>query len=132
MTPLDQALEGAKTSQCKRNAFYGLLVNTTLYIPTHEGETQEGFNPILAEADGITYLMIFDSEEKLASWAQSPMTYTTLAGHVVAEITQGNIHWALNCGTEHTKILVPEEIQWLRDLVVKFKAQSGAASESTH
>ena len=96
MTPLDQALEGAKTSQCKRNAFYGLLVNTTLYIPTHDTGAQEDFNPILAETDGITYLMIFDSEEKLSSWSQTPMTYTTLAGHVVAEITQGNIHWALN------------------------------------
>lgn len=132
MTPLDQALEGAKTSQCKRNAFYGLLVNTTLYIPTHNTESQEDFNPILADADGITYLMIFDSEEKLSSWAQAPMTYTTLAGHVVAEITQGNIHWALNPGTAHTKILVPEEIQWLRDLVVKFKAQHGAEINTTH
>lgn len=131
MTPLDHALEGAKTSQCKRNAFYGLLVNTTLYIPTHNSEAQENFNPILAEADGITYLMIFDSEEKLSSWSQTPMTYTTLAGHVVAEITQGNIHWALNPGTEHTKILVPEEIQWLRDLVVKFKAQN-ADAKTTH
>lgn len=125
MTPLDQALEGAKTSQCKRNAFYGLLVNTTLYIPTHETAAEEGFNPMMAEIDGVTYLMMFDSEDKLSSWAQTPMPYTTLAGHVVAEITQGNIHWALNPGTEHTKILVPEEIQWLRDLVVKFKAQAG-------
>jgi hypothetical protein len=131
MTPLDQALEGAKTSQCKRNAFYGLLVNTTLYIPTYETEAQEKFNPILADIDGTTYLMVFDSEDKLSSWAQTPMPFTTLPGHVVAEITQGNIHWALNPGTEHTKILVPEEIQWLKDLVVKFKAQS-AESKAAH
>ncbi len=124
MTPLDQALEGAKISQCKRNAFYGLLVNTTLYIPTHETATEEKFDPILAVADGITYLMVFDSEEKLSSWAEIPMSYTTLPGHVVAEITQGNIHWALNPGTPHAKILVAEEIQWLKDLVVKFKAKT--------
>jgi hypothetical protein len=123
MTPLDQALEGAKTSQCKRNAFYGLLVNTTLYIPTYETPAEEGFNPILADIDGITYLMVFDSEDKLSSWAQTPMPFATLPGHVVAEITQGNIHWALNPGDAHTKILVPEEIQWLKDLVVKFKSQ---------
>jgi hypothetical protein len=129
MTPLDQALEGAKTSQCKRNAFYGLLVNTTLYIPTYETSADEGFNPILADIEGITYLMVFDSEDKLSSWAQAPMPFATLAGHVVAEITQGNIHWALNPGTQHTKILVPEEIQWLKDLVVKFKAQ--AKTENT-
>ena len=109
MTPLDQALEGAKTSQCKRNAFYGLLVNTTLYVPTYATDAQEDFKPILAEADGITYLMIFDCEDKLSSWAQTPMTYTKLAGHVIAEITQGNIHWALNPGTEHTKILVQKK-----------------------
>lgn len=127
MTPLDHALEGAKTSQCKRNAFYGLLVNTTLYIPTYDTPAEEGFNPILAEADGVTYLMVFDSEDKLSSWAQTPLPFTTLAGHVVAEITQGNIHWALNPGTDHTKILVPEEIQWLKDLVVKFKAEMNTA-----
>lgn len=127
MTPLDEALEGAKTSQCKRNAFYGLLLNTTVYIPMHETETDETFNPILADIDGTTYLMMFDSEEKLSSWAQAPLPYAILPGHVVVEITQGNIHWALNPGTAHTKILVPDEIQWLRDLVVKFKAQN-----STH
>lgn len=126
MTPLDQALEGAKTSQCKRNAFYGLLMNTTLYIPTHETEEGEKFNPILATIENITYLMFFDSEEKLSNWAQAPMPYTTLAGHVVAEITQGNIHWALNPGTEHAKILMPDEIQWLKELVVKFKAQAAS------
>jgi SseB protein N-terminal domain len=124
MTPLDQALEAAKTSQCKRNAFYGLLVNTTLYIPTHESSSEDSFNPVLAEVDGVTYLMVFDSEEKLSAWAQKPMTYTTLAGHIVAEITQGNIHWALNMGSEHFKILVPDEVQWLKDLIIKFKAQA--------
>ncbi len=126
MTPLDQALEGAKTSQCKRNAFYGLLVNTSFYIPTHESTEADSFNPILADVDGITYLMVFDTEDKLSSWAQTPMTYTVLPGHVVAEITQGNIHWALNPGTAHTKIMTPDEIQWLRELVVKFKAQASA------
>jgi len=126
MTPLDQALESAKTSQCKRNSFYALLVNTTLYIPTHDTETkpdQQKFDPILAEVEGITYLMVFDNEDKLSSWAQTPMTYATLPGHAVAEITTGNIHWALNPGTEYTKILVPEEIGWLKDLVIKFKNQ---------
>lgn len=121
MTPLDQALESAKLSQCKRNAFYALLVNTDLLIPTHEPDTENRFNPILAEVEGITYLMLFDSEEKLSNWSQVPMPYTTLAGHVITEITQGNIHWVLNPGTEYTKVLTPDEIKWLKDLVVKFK-----------
>lgn len=128
MTPLDQALDGAKISQCKRNAFYALLVNTTFYIPTHETADEEKFNPILAAIDGVTYLMVFDTEDKLSSWAQTPMPYTTLPGHVVAEITQGNIHWSLNPGTDHSKILVPDEIQWLRNLVVKFKQESSTAA----
>tara|TARA_R110000868_G_scaffold358005_4_gene619517 strand:+ start:2713 stop:3111 length:399 start_codon:yes stop_codon:yes gene_type:complete len=127
MTPLDQALEAAKTSQCKRNAFYGLLVSSTLYVPTHDTETDkpETFNPILAEAEGITYLMVFDTEEKLSAWAQTPMTFAPLPGHALIEITTGNIHWALNPGTDHAKILQPDEIAWLKDLVVKFKKDAG-------
>jgi hypothetical protein len=127
MTPLDQALEAAKTSQCKRNAFYGLLVSSTLYVPTYDTESEKSdkFNPILAEADGITYLMMFDTEDKLSAWAQTPMTYVPLVGHVLAEITTGNIHWALNPGTEHAKILVPDEVGWLKDLVVGFKNRAG-------
>lgn len=121
MTPLDQALDCAKLNQCKRNAFYALLVETTLLIPTHEPDAENRFNPILAEVEDHTYLMLFDSEDKLSNWAQVPIPYTTLAGHVVAEITQGNIHWILNPGTEYSKILTPDEISWLKDLVVKFK-----------
>lgn len=127
MTPLDQALQEAKSSQCKRNAFYGLLVSSTLYVPTHNSEADktEKFDPILAEADGVTYLMLFDTEEKLSSWAQTPIAYVPLAGHVLAEITTGNIHWALNPGTEHAKILQPDEISWLRELVTGFKNRAG-------
>lgn len=121
MTPLDQALDNAKLSQCKRNAFYAQLVSTTLLIPTHEPDAEQRFNPILAEVDGTTYLMVFDTEEKLSNWAQAPLPYTTLEGHVVAEITQGNIHWVLNPGTPFTKILTPDEINWLKGLITKFK-----------
>lgn len=121
MTPLDQALDSAKLSQCKRNAFYALLVESNLLIPTREESEDKRFNPILAEVDGNTYLMVFDSEEKLSSWAQVPIPYTTLPGHTIAEITQGNIHWILNPGTEYTKILTPDEINWLKELIAKFK-----------
>lgn len=124
MTPLDQAFEAAKTNESKRNDFYALVLNSTLYIPTHDIPAEEKFvraddnstfNPIIVEAEGTAYVMLFDTIEKLTNWAQRPVGYVGLPGHVIASISESHLHWALNAGTNYLKIFMPDEVRWMKE-----------------
>lgn len=124
MTPLDQAFEAAKTDQTKRNDFYALVLNSTLYIPTHDipeeskfsrAAEDTSFSPIIVESEGTSYVMLFDTIEKLTNWAQRPIGYVGLPGHVIAGITESHMHWALNAGTNYLKIFMPDEVRWMKE-----------------
>jgi SseB protein N-terminal domain/SseB protein C-terminal domain len=123
MTPLDSAFEAAKAHENMRDNFYSLLLNTTLYIPTHDipaeheharADDNTTFNPIIFEHDGHPFLMLFDTIEKLNNWAQRPVGYVGLPGYVIVDISQSYLYWALNAGTNYTKIFVPDEVRWMK------------------
>jgi SseB protein C-terminal domain/SseB protein N-terminal domain len=81
-----------------------------------EGET---IRPIIIESEGKKYVMLFDTKERLSSWAKREVGIVGIRGHVVVEIMSADIQWALNVGTDHVKIFVPDEIKWLKENVAK-------------
>jgi hypothetical protein len=122
MTPLDQAyIEATKNS--KESVFYNEFLNSTIFIPTinvpeedkhSRAEDDDTISPIIIESNGEKYLMLFDSKERLASWAQREVGFAALPGHAIVEMMGPDFHWALNIGTEYTKTFVPDEIEWLK------------------
>ena len=123
MTSLDQAYVEASQSG-KESVFYDAFLSSTIFIPTinapgKESNRRTGENdtisPIIIESDGAKYLMLFDTKERLASWAQREVGFAALPGHAIVEMMGTDFHWALNVGTEHMKTFVPEEIQWLKE-----------------
>ncbi len=123
MTPLDQAYVEA-TKNNKESVFYNAFLSSTIFIPTinspeEEKQSRAGDNdtisPVIIESDGEQYLMLFDSKERLASWAKREVGFAALPGHAVVEMMGPNFHWALNVGTEYTKTFVPDEIKWLKE-----------------
>ena len=65
-------------------------------------------------ADGKSYLMLFDSEERMSAWVQGPINYVVLSGFKVAEISPTELHWTVNIGDGFAKEIVPDEICGLR------------------
>jgi peptidyl-prolyl cis-trans isomerase C len=61
--------------------------------------------------------MLFDTEERLKSWATDDVKWVGVPGYVLAATTMPPLHWALNVGTEHSKQFLPDEIAWLREVV---------------
>ena len=110
-------------------------MNSQLFIPTHdlpkEGQEEqtyravkgESISPVFIESNGIRYLMLFDTKEKLNSWAQKEMGVVALPGHAVVEMMGDEFHWALNNGTKYAKIFEPEEIKWLKQSVAATKVK---------
>ena len=132
MTPLDQAYVEA-TKNNKESVFYNEFLSSTIFIPTINSPEEEKhsragdddtISPIIIESDGEKYLMLFDSKERLASWAQREVGFAALPGHAIVEMMGPDFHWALNVGTEYTKTFVPEEIEWLKGNLKNFEKQS--------
>lgn len=132
MTKIDQALDACRQDPSTQPLFYDLFLNSLFFIPTVEGKTDEedqGAAPLLVEADGNEYLMLFDTLKRLTNWADEGVKYVTLPGHLITEMTLPNLYWAMNYGTKHQKQFELEEIAWLKDIVRQCKEDEQQTSE---
>ena len=138
MTGLDQALQTLRLDMDdakSQSKYYDIFLNTTFYVPTLDqqepgGESAEEMEalPLVIESDGNDYLILFDTEERLKSWAADNAKWVGVPGHVLAATTRPPLHWALNVGTEYSKQFLPDEIAWLRDVVERCN-EAAAAQE---
>lgn len=118
MTELDQALEKLMQDEEQQAQYYDLVLNTDFYIPICEpeaGESQESVAPLLLESDGKSYLMLFDTEERLTAWAKQTVPFAIIAGYQIAEFSTPELHWAVNIGGQFAKEFVPDEISFLKE-----------------
>lgn len=125
MTELDQALERYMQDENRQSDYYDLVLNTEFYIPICESDAEsdladkESVTPLLIDSDNKTYLMLFDTEERLTEWARQQVNYVILVGYQVAELSTPELHWAVNIGGQFAKEFVPDEIKWLQQAVEK-------------
>ena len=128
MTDIDEAIKLGFQDPKKQHLFYDLFLNSIFYIPVIEEklevQTEEGFLPLLVEANDKTYLMLFDTTKKLTDWANKEAKYLPVQGHTITEMSTSNIYWALNYGTESEKFFDPDEIQWLKNVVQQANEKS--------
>jgi hypothetical protein len=141
MTDFDKALQIFQQDMQdpqNQSQFYDLFLNATLYIPTldeqavaeaAEPATKWHAVPLIIEAEGNDYLMLFDSEERLRNWAQAEVGFVEVPGHVLAATSTPPLHWALNVGSEPSKQFLPEEIAWLREVVERCDASAASQVE---
>lgn len=144
MTELDVALEALRQDMNDAGSlsrFYDLFLNATFYVPTLEerdaGATAEGEEgrevlPLVIDVEGIDYLMLFDTEERLHSWAQDRVPSVGVPGHLLAATTEPPLHWALNVGTPYSKQFLPDEIAWLRGVVERCDAAATSETAEKH
>lgn len=134
MTPLDKALKALHDdpeNAENQHHFYSLFLQTSFYVPTFdaergdmvkgegEAENPDKALPLIMEADGNDYLMMFDHEDRVVAWAEEGVKCITLPGYVAVSMATEGLHLAMNVGTDYAKQFVPEEIAWLRQVVEK-------------
>ncbi len=143
MTPLDKALNILKDDPENienRHHFYSLFLQTSFYIPTFNEKSgdvtktedeelkPEKAMPLIMESDGSDFMMLFDHEDRVVAWAEEGVQCITLPGYAIIAMTTDQLHLAMNIGTDYSKQFVPEEINWLKD-VVKLSGEGGAGKE---
>lgn len=131
MTKLDTAYTAAKNNDEQKPAFYNQFLNTDLYVATHsETDDSESIAPLIVEYSGVQFLMLFDTQQRLADWAKKEMAYAVMPGHTLVQRMNTDYHWALNVGTDFTKTFVPKEIAWLKEIVEKTKSEQAQAGQN--
>jgi len=140
MTAIDQALSAFyddPENTEKRYEFYRQFLSCDFYLPTFDEATGgvakadngEKMLPLIMEADGNNYMMIFDSEQRVVDWSEEGAFCITLPGHVIIEMATEGLYLAMNVGTDFSKQFVPDEIEWLKDVVKKSKVVDEAGAE---
>lgn len=122
MTELDVLLDRCIKEEAEQSTYYDLVLNSNFYVPILEEDSEAGADddnvtPVILEADGKPYMMLFDTEERLLNWANQEIRHIVLPGHSLVEISTAELYWALNIGTDFQKEFVPEEIGWLKNVV---------------
>ena len=141
MTPLDQALKQLHEDPENlenRHHFYSLFLQTTFHVPTFDQASSDLIRgegapddpekalPLIMEADGSDFMMLFDQEERVKEWAQEEVKCITMPGFVAIAMATEGLHLAMNVGSDYSKQFVPEEISWLKRVV---EQSSGAGAE---
>ena len=152
MSKLDEALIDLRrdmNDKKNQSEFYDLFLYSTFFLPIlHDREPRDAavadqggreVLPLITEAAGNDYLMIFDSLERLKSWAkdqnedenedEDEVRYVEVPGYVLALSTKAPLHLAMNAGTEFSKQFPPDEIGWLRESVERCKAEAAGKQE---
>lgn len=136
MEKIDEALVTLRQNMGdgkKQSQFYDLFLNSSFFVPilkdNNEQKESEGVLPLITEADGKDYLMVFSTLERLQAW-DATAQYIEVPGHLLALGTTPPLHWALNVGTDYSKEFHPEEITWLRDAVERCNAEAAGARQS--
>ena len=140
MSVLDSAYSDALKNEGAQSSFYNAFLNAEIFIPTHDvpesdqrkrAGDDESISPIFVASEGIQYLMLFDSQERLGAWAQKEVGFVALPGHAIVEMMSADTHWALNVGTEYMKTFVPDEIKWLKESLAGMKGQQVEVPKNT-
>lgn len=115
MTPLDDALIAGQQDPALVDHFYALFLGSTLYVPIYDRSDAEApMQPIVIPDGELQYIPIFDSLDKLVSWAQEEIQYMQMTAQEFLPGLHSSVYLALNPGQELFKEFVPEEIAWLQ------------------
>lgn len=139
MTELDKMLDALRkdpNDKASQSAYYDFFLNSTFWVPTLSAEQAQEVAPeaaaagetlpLVVAADGIDYLMLFDTPERMGAWSKSDVSFVEVPGYFLAETTVPPLNWALNVGTDYSKRFVPDEIAWLRQVAEQCKAAADA------
>ncbi|NDV02205.1 SseB family protein [Pseudoroseicyclus tamaricis] len=113
-TALDEAFAVMEAGgDDERLAWYGVLANQLLLLLL-EGEPEgEDVSPKIARVEGAPYVLAFDSEEKLAEFAEGMAESATLPGRVLVGMLAGQgLGLAVNLGAASAQLLPQEAVNW--------------------
>lgn len=121
-TPLDQAhaaMEAASEDDTARLAFYERLASSELFLLL-KADAEDGddtVTPEVFELEDASYVLAFDTEDRLASFAGQISSYVALSGRVIVQmLVNERIGLGVNLDVAPSAILLqPPAVTWLHE-----------------
>lgn len=134
-TPLDMAhaaMEAAPADDAARLRFYERLADAELFLLLTKEAEGENVSPEVFELSDHSFVLVFDTEERLAEFVGKPAPYAALSGRVVANMLAGQgIGLGVNLEVAPSAILIPPEaVSWLAETLTHAPDQVEATPES--
>lgn len=117
-TPLDLAfvaMNAAPENDRARLHFFARLADAELSVLLEKEAAPDRISPMTIDTeDGARLILAFDTEARLAEFADGPAPSATLPARALAQMLAGqDIGIALNLGAPSETIVAPEMIAWL-------------------
>ncbi len=121
-TPLDlahAAMAAAPEEVSARLKYFERLADSELFLLLTEEATGETLSPETFDLSDGTFILAFDTEDRLAAFVGKPAPYAALSGRLIAGILQGQgVGIALNPDVApSSNIIDPQAVAWLADTV---------------
>ncbi|WP_425041104.1 SseB family protein [Primorskyibacter sp. S187A] len=117
-TMLDQAhaaFAAAPENEAAQVSFYGRLAAAELFVMLSQEPEGDQIVPEIFDLGDARFVLVFDTEERLARFADRIVPYVALSGRALAEmLANQNVGLALNPDVAPSSMMVPAEIvDWL-------------------
>lgn len=117
-TPLDASYAAwmeAPDSDIARMQFYGTLAAVELFMLLKDAPEGDQVSPELVESQGVSMVLVFDTEERLADFAGREAAHVTLSGRALAGmIAPEGLGLALNPEVAPSaSVIEPDVLAWL-------------------
>lgn len=132
VTPLDEALDAAKTDPKQASFFYDAFLNAELYFPVQRVDNQppdwmqlgpsDRFHPLFLAFPQGKALPVFDSLGRMQDWAgEKTLDYAVVRGHQLLRMVDASIGMILNLATAFHYTLTPPILERLREAMKPVK-----------
>ncbi|MBU2983484.1 SseB family protein [Lentibacter algarum] len=118
-TPLDRAhaiMMKAPDDEDARLAYYAMLADTEIFLLLEDEPEGDVIEPQFADLDEGSFVLGFDSNERLTKFANGAAPYAAVSCRVLAEmLTEQEAGLALNLGVAESSIVLPlEAMVWMQ------------------
>ncbi|QFT48203.1 hypothetical protein FIU97_16590 [Roseivivax sp. THAF40] len=136
-TPLDAAfaaMEAAPEDDAARLRFYERLADTELHLLLAKEMEGETLDPEIFEVEDASFVLVFDSDARIARFVGKPAPYAALPGRVIANMLAGQgVGLALNIEVAPSAYLVPPEaVAWLSETLGHGPQEAAARPQELH
>lgn len=134
-TPLDiahRAMEAAPEDVAARLKYFERLADSELFLLLTEEPSGDTISPETFDLSDGTFILVFDTDERLGAFVGKPAPYAALSGRVIAGMLQGQgIGMALNPDVApSSNIIDPQAVSWLADTVAEAPQEAEGMPES--
>lgn len=120
MTPIDQAhadMQADPDNDAARMQFYERVASSELFLVLAGDAGNDTAMPALFEVEACRYALVFDTQERMVEFTDTPTPFLAVSGRgVVAMLTGRDIGLGLNLGVAPSSTLLPaESVEWLEN-----------------